>query len=538
MTTNRIAIAPLALVGLVGLATCGSNELRPFPLRAPLAADPDMTPFAPKPAKFESPAVWDTVDNLLFEPLTSALALRSSRRAPNVTALDEVADSSWFTNRVDTLAAAEDLSVWRKGACTDDPRIEGELTVIGGKPNGANPGFMLQDANGDKFLYKLDDRASGGRASTADLIGSRLYYAAGYFAPCNRVAFIDPAKIKVSPKAMTEDFVGKKVPFTKEMLAFAMNKGLKRADGKVRGSLSTLIEGPGLGPWTDFGVRPDDPNDVIPHEDRRELRGSYIFAALLSHYDAREQNTYDVWVGKDRGYVRHYMLDFGDCLGSSSTRPRVWRRRSHVYEIDWSTALVDFITLGALDRPWRDPHFGPTGTALGYYNSEDFDPEQFRTAYPFGPFTHLTEADAAWGARILARMSPAAISAVVDEAQLTDPVIRKTLLDVILARREALLRRYLSKLSPLANPVVEVTGTVAQLCVRDRMVDAKLSDMQSRPLTATLDGRALAVIEHCAQLPQASGPYAIVELRAGPEAPLRVHLGTIGQHYAVVGLDR
>jgi len=536
MTTSQL-LASL----LVVLAACGGPDARPFPTRAPLAADPDMTPFSPKPAKFVSPQVWDTVDNLLFEPLTNVLAVRAPRRAPNATALDEVADSSWFTNRVDRLAASDDLTVWRRGPCDDNPSLEGPWTIVGGKPNGANPGFMLQSPAGEKYLFKLDSPESQGRASTADLVGSRLYWAAGYNAPCNRVAWVDPAKLQIAPNAMTEDFVGNDVPFTRAMLQFALGKGLTREDGKIRGSLSSLIPGPGLGPWTDFGTRPDDPNDIIPHEDRRELRGSYILAALLSHYDAREQNTYDVWVpteGKDRGYVRHYMLDFGDCLGSKSTRSRVWRRRSHAYEVDWKIAFQELVTLGALDRVWRDPQLGPSGEAFGYYDAEHFDPDSFRTAYPFGPLTRLTEADAAWGARILARISPAAIAAIVDEAKLSDPLIRKTLLDILLGRREALLRRYLGTLSPLANPAVEVTGSTAQLCVRDRVVDAKMSDLASRPLSATLDGRALTVTEHCAALPQTSGPYVTVELRAGPQRPLRVHLATVGSTYAVVGVDR
>ncbi|CAN5787615.1 hypothetical protein BH11MYX2_BH11MYX2_02100 [soil metagenome] len=507
MTTRR-AIA-LAL-----LAGCAS-AMRPFPAHAPLARDPDAAPFSPTPAKRDSNDLWDTVDNTFFEPFTSVLSLRRNPRATNATALDEVADSSWFTNRIDALVAANDPTRWTTGPCTSaPPDPAGPWTISSGKPNGANPGFVLKHANGKKYLFKLDN-GHDERPSTADYVGSRVYWAAGYNAPCNRIAYIDPTKLQIAPTAKSESFEGDEIPFTPAMLKQATAKGVAHPDGTMRGSLSELLPGQVLGPWSDFGTRDDDPNDIIPHEDRRELRGSYVIAALLSHYDAREQNSLDEWVGAQDGpgFIRHYMLDFGDCFGSKSDWARVTRRRGHAYEIQWPLALIELVTLGTLPRPWRDPQYGPGGKSLGYYTDDPFDADNFHTAYPYGPFTRLTEADAAWATRILARIPDDALREMVDGAELSSVTIRDELLRVILGRKRKLLKRYLG--SPL---VPHIAGS--QVCGTDLAVTAGIADR---------------VPEVCAPIP--SGSYGVVTLRAG-SADLRVHVATVDGAPTIVGVER
>jgi len=72
------------------------------------------------------------------------------------------------------------------------------------------------------------------------------------------------------------------------------------ADGSYRVIASKALEGRSVRHFRFYGVRSDDPNDVIPHEHRRELRAYGTFAAWLNHVDSKSINTLDT------------VLDLGD----------------------------------------------------------------------------------------------------------------------------------------------------------------------------------------------------------------------------------
>jgi len=540
---QRAVLIRWASAVAISLAACGGSMGR-FPNQAPMTVDPDTRAFLPHPEIYESREVWDSVDNTFFRPLLDVLAVRQQTRAANVTALDEVADSSWFHNRIDRVS--EDLAAFVRGACDDEaPDPAGPWTIVSGRPDDATPGFIIEHATGQRYFFKPDGGGQGERPSVADLVGSRVYAAAGFNTACARVVYIPTSAFLIASDAAAENFIGAKVPFTAAMLRRALAYGLKDVTGAVRGNLSQLLPGTPLGPWRDFGVRPDDPNDVIPHEDRRELRGSYVFGAWIGHYDAREQNSMDIWDAPSLdapGYVKHYQVDFDDCLGALSNRDRVSRRRGHAHEVEWSTAFEELVTLGFLPRPWRNPRLSRAGATLGYFTAESFTPDRYRTGYGYGPYTRVTEDDAAWGARILARITPEMVIALVQSAKIATPLVERELVTALLGRREKLLARYLTRLSPLARPRIDETG---RLCVVDARLEGGMA--VAGKVTAHVLGATGALpttpgtvgAELCVG-PIATGGdgYVVVELRADATGPLRVHLDRIGDGYRVVGLER
>src|SRR5215471_14321091 len=92
----------------------------------------------------------------------------------------------------------------------------------------------------------------------------------------------------------------------------------RNADGSYRGLASRWLGGVVLGArgYVQEGVRKDDPNDRIPHEERRDVRGQRVFFSWIDHTDIKEDNTIDFFVTEGgRHFVRHHLLDLGSAFG-------------------------------------------------------------------------------------------------------------------------------------------------------------------------------------------------------------------------------
>ena len=124
----------LALLGCAG-------GLRSFPLREPTWHDPDQRPFSTEPEEYYSPFAWDGANQLVFRPVSRFFAVDPAGESVNVNALDEVADSSWFTNRIGRYdMTPQEIS---QGPCTSPlPNMDGPWTITKAKTSGFNPGFL------------------------------------------------------------------------------------------------------------------------------------------------------------------------------------------------------------------------------------------------------------------------------------------------------------------------------------------------------------------------------------------------------------
>ena len=96
----------------------------------------------------------------------------------------------------------------------------------------------------------------------------------------------------------------------------------RSADGTYRAVAARAVPGKPLGGFRYYGTRPDDPNDVVPHEHRRELRALKVFGAWTNLSDMKAGNTLDALITVDgRATVRHYLQDVGSTFGTGANAP-------------------------------------------------------------------------------------------------------------------------------------------------------------------------------------------------------------------------
>ena len=153
------------------------------------------------------------------------------------------------------------------------------------------------------------------------------------------------------------------------------SRAARLPNGKYRATASRFADGRPLGYFKYYGTRPDDPNDIHPHEHRRELRGSRVFAAWLNHDDSRGLNSLDMLEGPDGRQVHPALhvrlrIDHGQRQHVAQVP-----RAGNEYILEWGPALKTLATLGLYVRPWILVDY-PDGArpSVGRFEADFFDP--------------------------------------------------------------------------------------------------------------------------------------------------------------------
>jgi len=288
--------------------------------------------------------------------------------------------------------------------------------------------------------------------TNADIIASRFLHAAGYHVPAYYKIQIDPDLLQLSPEATIPGKYKVKRKMTQEDIEEILAKAPKDNQGRIFGNASIGLKGIPKGPFNFMGVRKDDPNDTVLHENRRELRGLRVIMAWLNNHDSRRGNSLDMYVEENgKRFLKHYLMDFSGSLGSGNNIPKE-KQQGHEYFFDPGIVSLSLGSFGAWIKPWevKDPKQFPE---IGLFDWETFDPEKWRGSYPNPAFEKMTVRDAFWGAKIVTAFTDGDIRTIVNEGYFPTPGAKEYLIQTLIHRRNMIGNFWfdIEKINPLDN---------------------------------------------------------------------------------------
>jgi hypothetical protein len=544
----RAATAALAMLLVVAAAAMLAQGGPKFFPDDPLGREPE-TQDASGAQEWEIGLAADLLLNLYTLPGDPATGVR----AQNINTIDEVPDSSWFTNRI--YARPVSLDEIARGPNTTGGPAPGRWTIIRPKSSGISPGFTMRDSAGEVWFISFDAASNPIAPTAAIMVATKLFWALGYNQVETHLASIRPEDIDIAENATIRQH-GRRRPFTRADLHDVLRRAARRPDGSYRGVAGRAVPGRVLGGFRYHGTRPDDPNDIVPHEHRRELRALQVFGAWTNLVDMKAGNTLDTVVMENgRGIVKHYLQDVGSAFGTGAIEPRDGDEgHEHLYE--GGHVWRRLVTLGFYIRPWQTIRY-QDHPEIGRFEGDRFDPEQWRPRVPVAALRHARADDKFWAALRVMAFTDEHIRAAVAAGGYTDPAAEQLLASVLMKRRNTIGRVYFTAINPLLRFTLDDAGTLAfeNPAVRAGFAAAPAGGYQAtwfrfdnhsretQPLgtTSAATGERL---QAPAALPREAGAFVQVSVSAVQPAhaawaqPVDVYFRRASSGWALVGLER
>ena len=437
----RITIAILALL----LSPAASQNQRKFYVDDPLLKDEDTLDTPQEPGEIELSDLFDRFGHIFHD-----FGSTTWGEAENVNTLDEVPDSTWFTNRhgQESMTIQELVRGPDRGPGPDPTQI---WTIFRGKSQGITPGFSIIDEKGDRYVIKFSAPEYPSLNSASEVMATKILYAIGYNTPENHIAYLKLENLRIQKGTMVTDRFGDQKPYTPKQLRQGLKSLKAESVGTYRVVASKYIEGQPLGPFRYYGRRDDDPNDIYEHEQRRELRGLRLIAAWINHDDTRAHNSLDSWVQENgRNYIRHYLIDFGSCFGSGTEDLQLPNLSFH-YWMEMGLIKKNVMGFGFHVPKYRTVNWPNLRKypAVGRFESENFDPEEWKNDYPNPAFVRMSERDAFWATKIIMRFTQEELRAIVKTGEFGSSEEEEVFLRILIDRQRKSGSFGLNRLNPL-----------------------------------------------------------------------------------------
>jgi hypothetical protein len=335
-----------------------------------------------------------------------------------------------------------------------------------------------------------------------------------------------------------------------------LDRADKRPDGTYRMIASRGIPGRIIGGFKYGGTRKDDPNDIVPHEHRRELRALKVFGAWTNLVDMKAGNTLDTVITENgRTFIRHYLQDVGSTFGTGALAPREWDE-GYEYIFEKDKTLSRLVTLSFDLEPWQTIPYTEY-KSIGRFEGDRFKPEDWKPRIPTEAFLNARADDNFWAARRVMAFSDELIRAIVKTGQYSDPAAEKHLADVLIQRRNKIGQAYLPAVNPLVDFQLDSSGTLTfeNAAVKAGFATAPPEGYEARWYrfdnnsgAATAIGIATVSrdlkIQAPAGLPAATGEYIKVEVvvvgspNSAWRVPVQVFFRRAAQGWKLLGLQR
>jgi hypothetical protein len=442
--TRRIVFVGLCAGALAVFAPPASMQQPRFYPDDPIAREPESQD-ASKTAPYEQSEMYELVYNLFVNPGYKP----SGQRSKNINTIDEVPDSSWFTNRLGSKPMTNEELV--RGPNVGAPPDPSKWVLTREKSSGAHPGFTARDAKGETWFLQFDPPYFAEGATAAVAIASKLFYALGYNQVETYLTTYDPKNASIDPKATIRRPSGKRTRFHQDDVKAILERVARSKDGTYRVVAGRLLPGKILGGYQYDGTRPDDPNDVVPHELRRELRALRVFGAWTNLTDIKAKNTLDTLVTQNgKTIVKHYLQDVGSTFGMCNDL--------HEWDLSWEyffeggPSVKRLFTLGFGLSPWQTVNYREY-PSVGKFEGKVFDPRKWRPQTPTIAYLEMRDDDAFWAALRVAAFTDDVIRTLVHTGEFSNPDAEKYLADVLIQRREKIKSVYLNAV----NPIIKVS---------------------------------------------------------------------------------
>jgi hypothetical protein len=497
--------------------------------------------------RYEPDLAFQTLENLFWTPGDTLVG----QRAKNINTVDEVPDGPFFVNRAGRMPLTP--AIVARAANTSNGPGAGKWTVVSAKSDGVTPGFTIRDEANQLWFLKFDPPGWRGMATGSEIVASKLFWTAGYHTAEYHIARLDPANLVIGRDTKITPPGKMQRPMNQGDVMWLLSRADRDADGTYRVIASKATPGRPVGRIAFHGTRADDPNDIVPHEHRRELRGYFVFAAWLNHVDAKGINSLSSLVTENgRAFIRHYLLDFGSALGSAAVGPREgWEGYEALVEQPGDIAKR-VLSFGFRIPEWRtQDYFESRSIGRLPRDHSEWNPETWWPHITNAAFRHMRPDDTFWAASKLAAISDEMIQAAVAEGRFGDPDSEQFLARAIGDRRRRILQTFLPKVNPIVDPTIDDRG---RLTFRNLAVEAGTAKAPEgyRALWYTFDNATdrSTLIETTSGVqsplpvpPMPPSEFIKVDLSAtgGPDAwtrPVSAYFRQTGGNFTLVGLER